>query len=1436
MKKFLLLVCWALLLSQSSMFAQVKAKDVKTDLTKLLGSTNAGTEFYVSFPPCYEEESQGAANATVLFVASAIKQPITVEIPGTGYSQTQMAKANDVIEFRFTPAQGQPYTKRGGQKAPPERIYGKCGIHLTSLAPVVVYGVSRFFYTSDGFLAIPVSGLGTKYVVESYPQYTATGSTYKLPSMTNIVAAYDNTVVTFIMGGNKASITTGGQKPNQSRQWTLMEGDVLCYANDDDGQDLSGSLITSDKPVAVTSGNQCANIPAGVYACDYTVDMDIPCETWGKEYHVTPVKNRLYNPVVRVYAHPDYKNIQIYRDGQPWKVLSNNNRTENSAFFEARSSDGSPRPVVISGDKPIHVSLYNPGQTDDDVSSDPFQYVLTPIEQYQTEIVFATPAAKGGMAPFDRNFVNIVYAVGEGDVIPQDLEFASVNNGAFEWRTVASRFGSSPGKLFTSISSNGERYAIKQIDLPTVGVYRIRAKKPFAAYAYGFSNYDSYGFPTSVALGNLSKKDTVNPNPEYKVLCDGSVVGADGKSPIVTDLPNDANVRSNLAIIYMDQDPDSSYNYDFKFDKIIAGQSIRTNWTLKVIDPAKDARAKLYFIDKAGNDTSITIQYNAFKVILETNPTDFGAVKVGQLVTKTFKAINNSDFPATVKRLELKDSKVGFTITETNGTAISLPFTMSPKEEKTFNVSFISDKSGDFRDHIGIGDDCVFGYPVEVLAKPGEPIILVESDAIFGQMTVNDNAERDFTVRNIGTAPLVVEGYTLPVNPEFTIYYNGTKLDGTNGITKTNPLILQPNGPPRAFKVRFIPTAEKKYDDKMEFISDAGTNIDNVELMSGEGIKPGLLATGFDWKRRRIKKDYNEVAAITLRNTGTQAITITDASNPTAEFKYNKVDLTITLQPNESKTIPVTFNPPMRGDMNYTVKFTTNDPTINPEAILLGAGILGKIKTSDVDFGQTALDNGVAVATQAVVKKVRFEYEDDLFGDSVTVQLPFTVNLGEMPIGATNSNVYGSQGFAHDPTTTVTNGTATAQTVTLYKVGDYVEFDAVFNGQSEGSFQTQVISRSDAEADQTSTLRGTTINIPSGTGILQTVHVDPPVLCVGDPNPAATVITVSNTGDADLTVSSITYNPDPMTTQNWSVVQDYSPTYFVVTEKGTADEKRDITYQFNTPTTAGTYSVDVTVVSSVGNRTETLTGRTVAYSGGLDINKVSGDIQYGQNATYKVTLSAASEPVEAKVKDLTLTITYPSEMFIYQGGVSVNNPNWTLAGAPVDNNGSLVIKLTSSVASPIPGNNAMIDLVNVSFFTLLPSSNSFAKGTVTAGAEANLCFPISGDGIEVVPPATCYNQARRISMSGQSNGISSITPNPTTSAGGEVNFSIGLKTTTTITIIDGIGKEVLTLPLGILEPGEYSVNVPTDNLSSGTYTVKLVSGPYSHVSSMAVTK
>jgi IgGFc binding protein/Secretion system C-terminal sorting domain/PKD-like domain len=504
--------------------ATSEVADVK-NLTKYLSSSIAGTEFLFSFPPVHEEVV-GGDNSLRILVVSSVRQEVTVELKAKGVKITKTTIPNEVVEFRISPSDGFPYSKSINSLAPPEKVYSQSAIQVKAQEPIIVYGVARYQYSADGFFAIPVSSFGTEYVIAAYPQYTAVGSTYDLPSLSNIIAAYDSTEVTFTMGGINGSLTTGGLSKGQRATVTMMRGDVWCFADAGDGQDISGSLVKSNKPIGVVSGNQCANVPSGVYGCDYMCEMELPTFTWGKEYHVTPIVGRQKAPVIRVFAKE--KDTKVYRDGQDLMRLTLNSRGEGDAFIERRAFDGNLNDLVnqggtpckvISADKPIYVMLYNPGQTDDNLVSDPFQMVLTPLEHYQKEIVFATPNAQGSSLPFTRQFVNLVYENTPDGAIPDDLEFATVVNGKFTWKKVSVQFGPTPGFKF-AIPVRGKVYSMKRLQLNGDGVFRIRSSSPFAAYAYGFSSYDSYGFPTSVSLNALDNQIKVS-TIQKKMLCQG---------------------------------------------------------------------------------------------------------------------------------------------------------------------------------------------------------------------------------------------------------------------------------------------------------------------------------------------------------------------------------------------------------------------------------------------------------------------------------------------------------------------------------------------------------------------------------------------------------------------------------------------------------------------------------------------------------------------------------------------------------------------------------------------------------------------------------------------------------------------------------------------------------------------------------------------------
>lgn len=802
-------------------------------LPTLLGSTNAGNEFYFSFPPCYEEESFGGDNSVRVYIASSIRQDVRVEVLSQGFVLNKVVPANGVIEFRIPTTVGQPFMKKGKDLAPPENVYIGAAIHVKSKAPIVVYGMTRYQYTSDGFLALPVSVLGQEYIVAAWPQLASGGGNngYHLASLTTISAAYDNTQMTFEMGGNKMSLTTGGLKPGQSTTFKMMKGDVVCFSAAGNNQDISGSYIKADKPVAVVSGNQCANVPVGVVWCDFTSDMEIPIKAWGIEYHVTPIANRQNMPVTRIFAKE--KDTKIYVDGKYWATITRETHLQESGFLEFRppndSATGKPWPVVISSEpgKPIYVMLYNTGQADDNVPSDPFQFVLTPLEQYPREIVFSTPGAQGGTLPFTVDYINLVYELTSTNTIPDDCEIGTVVNGKYVWNPITNKFGSSPGQIF-KVPVRGRTYAYKRLDLPGNGQYRIRARTPFGAYSYGFSSYDSYGYSSGTRVADLTKNDTIPPKPEWTMLSNGSV-----NSATVEDLPTDVTMRSNLSMIYMDPDPEASFNYTFSFDKnnsFISGQTSITDWKLTVDDPTQDAQATLFFFDCGGNSTKLEITFSPRHVSVTPSLLDFGIVKSDRPAVKSVLLSNTTDTIKTITRMQFKDGAQGFSLINA-----PLPIKLNPGESKIIEIKLQSNTEGNPVDMLGIGDDNLFTYLTTTTARVLSPIIEV-SNINFPTTPTQQKTIQKLNLHNLGQVDLVVTGYTPPKSPSIFNLVNWPQ------ITAQNPLILKPDEI-KSLEVEFAPDKDFTWRDSIEFECDAsfgGTFRDNVAILFGRASTTGI--------------------------------------------------------------------------------------------------------------------------------------------------------------------------------------------------------------------------------------------------------------------------------------------------------------------------------------------------------------------------------------------------------------------------------------------------------------------------------------------------------------------------------------------------------------------------------------------------------------------
>ena len=171
----------------------------------------------------------------------------------------------------MTPLEAQMFVRADQPPVPPDRVFRRKAVHVKAEAPVVVYGMNRTTYTSDGILALPTNALGRDYIVASYG--AVIGVTQELPSQYMIIAPYNGTTV---------SIYHPHRTPNHEAGQTftidLDSGDVWSAMTVGYGGDMSGAIIRASKPVAVIAGQACTYIPnlLNFCCCDHITEMMLP--------------------------------------------------------------------------------------------------------------------------------------------------------------------------------------------------------------------------------------------------------------------------------------------------------------------------------------------------------------------------------------------------------------------------------------------------------------------------------------------------------------------------------------------------------------------------------------------------------------------------------------------------------------------------------------------------------------------------------------------------------------------------------------------------------------------------------------------------------------------------------------------------------------------------------------------------------------------------------------------------------------------------------------------------------------------------------------------------------------------------------------------------------------------------------------------------------
>jgi hypothetical protein len=1014
------------------------------------------------------------------------------------------------------------------------------------------------------------------------------------------------------------------------------------------------------------------------------------------------------------------------------------------------------------------------------------------------------------------------------------------------------------GELF-KYNIDGKQFGMKTLGLPTVGVFKIRSEKPFAAYSFGYGWCDSYGYPTSAALADLEKPDTIPPNPPWFLDCYG-YVNDDGKTE-VTDMPDDAAIRSNLAKIIYHRD--SSFNYVFWYNEFIPGEDRSTEWGLKIINQEEDARGLITFTDRRGNDTTLDIRFYAIKLAMEPEYWDFGKLRIGDVVEHDFLVRNLSENGLVkLTDLNLKWKDQDFELFDHE----PLPYNLQPLATFPFKVRFTARTPGEFRDSIGVGDTCFFWYKSLVEARTGAPEITV-GDHDFGRVRVGVKKTWNIDIFNDGDLPLEITGYTGPANS--TVY----ELPDIVAMSPADPLVLVPNER-YTFTVNFTPDAEIKYPDVITFHNNA-SRTDSLCILDGEGMKPGLEVTSFDWKRRTIDRrpafpagpyDYDGIAGeevIWLRNSGSQEVTVTKATivsdyqNRGSAFEFedgngdiNQIFRNVVIPKEDSILFVVRFHPTEVGIHELVLDFE-NTANVKRTSTLKGIGILNDIATNDAYFGTTIVNDFASPNPPDV--PVRFSNPrrtDPVDGTDVSDILTIT-NIVVESNGdeiSTDGTTYGTEGFMFNEMNIEhsTQGTISLGSDIILQPDEYIEItDPKFVATNTNGNSASLRAEHDADA--------VAISVWTGDGLSQgiTSGGGEEIICIGE---EITIdCFVENTGSGSIDVTKLYMDPIEQEF-SWDNPADVATPFTLG-----PNERRDFKVKFY-PLSVVNKQIEIVFENTTEEQSEirtTVRGSSVHYDRNTSSEVSKSLVTIGDEYTYTINLDETGvSNLLATVSTIDISIKYKTDF------MKVDPKAISIGGS--DYNTSFTIKANSIVIQEVDANkhideltltleatgggtiNTPGQLLKVGFRVFLPwyhinDQSNAAKETVveithSVIATQTTCVTYTSDPVSVTLNPTCVYDLRQIVYTGEAFALNQITPNPVGSFGADIVFSVGLESMTNISIYNSSGSLVAIPVSGIMSPGQYRVNLPIEIMTSGTYICKMSSGPFNKTRKIVVSK
>lgn len=518
---------------------------------------NKGDDFLLAFLPNFDNSV-----TTEFHLTSDVATTVDVEYPANAPTFTaSVAVAPGTITIVEIP-------NGSANNWAPNAVQDNA-IRATAPDEFTCYMVNRRPFSTDAALALPVDTMNTEFIAISYSAVFA--------GEFAVVAAFDNTTVEIV-----PSNALVGRPAGVPFSIVLNAGEAY-FGISQGPADITGTLIGSDRPIGVTNGNKCANIPLGIGACDHIFEVAQPVQSWGLSAFGVNLPSRANGSIYRIVASED--GTTVMQDGLVLGVI---NRGE---FIETPQLTGSHE---FEGSAPIYVVQFMTGQQSLGSGNlgDPAMGNMIPSAQYVDNYTFAT--------------------VGDGQFVAHFLTVVAVNAdvGAVLLDGVAI-----PAGEFSPIGASGFSSALVSLD---EGTHTTTSPDPHGITVEGLNAFDSYIYPGAALFQFINPVGDAN-DP----ICSVSGTTATSLSGSATDDRPSEDVNGNGVLdlgedlngndvidedtgIFFVQLGVGATNLQLSVDPFVPGDGEAT-FVASLIDSSMDGEGAIVVTDGAGNQCRVEV-------------------------------------------------------------------------------------------------------------------------------------------------------------------------------------------------------------------------------------------------------------------------------------------------------------------------------------------------------------------------------------------------------------------------------------------------------------------------------------------------------------------------------------------------------------------------------------------------------------------------------------------------------------------------------------------------------------------------------------------------------------------------------------------------------------------------------------------------------------